>query len=476
MKGRSQSFTQLPLSMTGGTRFGRYPKISIQQTYNMLNSDGFCVPYAGYEVAVPILQNSEGRGIYTSQKANRIFLVIGDGFYSIAPNLTHTRIHTIDSDIGDVFMDENNNNEIGICDKENIYIYNYLTGAFSTAVLDSGFIPGYISFQNGRFIAPALGTNIWRLSGLNDGTSWSPDDFFVGELSTKPDICVAAKRFPGRGNLLYVFGKTVVEQWTDVGYSLFPYQRSSTTSIDYGCINPATIASNNTTMVWMGSNEQTGPVLMFSSGGDVQRISNDGLDFQFGQLTNPTNCYGFLFQQDGHELYQFTWPDDDLSYVYDFNTRQLSTLCDEYMSAHIAKRAVYFNNNYYFISFKDGNLYKFSSEITTYDGKEIPRIIVCPPIRLPDGSRFCINNLTFIIEEGISYEDRSIPQKVGLSVSKNGGQSFGSIWTKELNAVGKRKNRLNYWNLGSANEFIPQFRFWGLNRFVFTDGIVSIYQ
>lgn len=476
MKGRSQTFQQLPLVMTGGTKFGRYPKISIQQTYNMLNSDGFCVPYSGYKLAAPILASSQGRGIFTSQKANRMFVVIGNGFYSISDNLNITRIHDIDSSLGDVFMDENNNNEIAICDKENIYIYNYSTGIFVTAVLQDPFIPGYISFQNGRFIAPALGTNVWRLSGLNNGTSWLSDSFFIGELSTKPDVCVAAERFPGRGNLLYVFGQTVVEQWTDVGFNLFPYQRNSTTNIDYGCINSATIASNNTTMVWVGSNEQTGPVLMYSTGGDVQKISNDGLDFQFGNLTDPTNCYGFLFQQDGHQLYQFTWPADNLSYVFDFNTKQFSTLCDEYMNAHIAKKAVYFNNNYYFISFKDGNLYQFDSELTTYDGNEIPRVIVCPTIRLPDSSRFSINNLTFVIEQGIYYDDQTIPQKVHLSVSKNGGQSFGSIWSKELNAVGNRKNRLNYWNLGAANEFIPQFRFWGLNRFVLTDGIASIFQ
>jgi hypothetical protein len=69
-----------------------------------------------------------------------------------------------------------------------------------------------------------------------------------------------------------------------------------------------------------------------------------------------------------------------------------------------------------------------------------------------------------------------VPQKIGLSVSKNGGESFGTIWMKQLNSRGNFRNRLIYWNLGAANDFVPQFRFWGLGRFVITDGIVSVYQ
>ncbi len=48
MKGRSQTFTQMPLDIVGSTKFGRYPKISVEQTWNMIISDGFLVPFAGY--------------------------------------------------------------------------------------------------------------------------------------------------------------------------------------------------------------------------------------------------------------------------------------------------------------------------------------------------------------------------------------------------------------------------------------------
>ncbi|MDD5212361.1 MAG: hypothetical protein PHV62_08085 [Sulfuricurvum sp.] len=535
MKGRSQTFTQLPLDIVGSTKFGRYPKVSVEQTYNMIISDNFLVPYAGHQQVAHIIQQASGRAIFTSVSFNHMIAVIANSVYIISTNNSFTRVGTIGTYVGDVFIDENNTHQVAICDQQNIYIYNYLTGAFTTASID--FIPGYITYQNGRFIAAAIDTATWRLSDVGNGLSWPNDSFHVGTFQTKPDTVVATQRFPGRGNLLFVMGKTVTELWQDVGAQLFPYQRNSTVNIDYGCLNPATIAYNDNIIVWLAANEKSGPMIAYSTGGDIQKISTDGIDFKFTQLKNPANSYGFLFRQDGHLLYQLTFPDDNLTYVYDFNTKKFFTLCDENMNAHIAKRVAFFDDKYFFVSFTDGNLYQLGTQFTTYDGNEIPRIRVCRNIRLPDTSRFAVNNLTFTIEQGVQQnvflnndlltesgdailtedgeplevsvsleisvtsglyaEDGTvlltedgeeilaeemietaypIPQAVHLSVSRDGGESFGNIWSKQLNPRGVFKNRLVYFGLGSANDFIPQFRFWGLGRFVVTDGIVSIYQ
>jgi hypothetical protein len=359
----------------------------------------------------------------------------------------------------------------------------------------------------------------------------------VGSLQTKPDTVVAVQRFPGRGNLAYVFGKTIIEPWQDIGAPLFPYQKNSSVNIDYGCLNAATIAYNENMIAWLAANEKSGPFIAFSTGGDINKISTDGIDFKFSQLTNPSNSYGFFFRQDGHLIYQITFPDDNLTYIYDFNTKKFFSLCDQNQNFHIAKRVAFFNNAYYFVSFIDGNLYGYSTQYTTFDGYEIPRIRVCRNVRMPDASRFAINNLTFTLEQGtqpnvfegsdllaedgsilmtesgedllvssgfqviieepledelgndllcedgsdllatvISDNPEPVPQTVALSVSKNGGESFGTYWRKELNSRGFYKNRLIFWNLGAANDFVPQLRFYGLGRFVVTDGILSVYQ
>ena len=72
---------------------------------------------------------------------------------------------------------------------------------------------------------------------------------------------------------------------------------------------------------------------------------------------------------------------------------------------------------------------------------------------------------------GFSY--LSLP-RVDLSISTDGGASFGNEWAYYLPAIGHRKNRLLWWQAGIVNDFVPQFKFWGMGRFVVTDGVVNI--
>lgn len=520
MKPRSITMQQHPLDIVGGASYGRYKKTSIENTFNMIISDNWLVPYAGYSYETLIDTIGTGRGLYASPSFGNMIAVVGNGVYVINSDLTASLLSTIPTFVGDVFIAENNGHQIAICDQLNIYIYNWQTNDFTTATLpidqQTGvtIVPGYVTFQDGYFIVPNTASSFWYLSALNNGLDWNWGAGGVpvnGSIQTKPDKAIAAVRFPGRGNLLLVFGKTVSELWYDQGLQLFPYSRSQSVNIDYGCLSAATIATGDTIVVWLGANEKSGPVIMYTTGGDINRISNDGIDFRLAQLTNPQNSYGFLFKQDGHLLYQITFPADNFSLVYDFTTQKFFTLTDEYMNYHIAKRTVFYNNNYFFVSFNDGNLYELSTNFTTYIYannviKEIPRVRVTKNFRLPDGARFVVNNVTFTIEQGngehntppyildlatedsaflttedgnkllVEYIPNPRPQNVYLSVSKNGGQSFGSDFNKPLNTVGHWDNRLNFWGLGVANDIVHQFRFIGFDRFVATDGLISYYQ
>lgn len=486
MKSGAQRYKDLPLKLIGSNKFGRYPKMSSEQTYNMIISDGWFVPFGGYKRVVTINQEGEGRGIYSSAKLNKLFAVIDDEVWSFDPSLSQTLIGTMESFTGDVFISENNVGQLAFSDSQNLYIYDSTDGSFTeltAAVL--GFTPGYLTFQNGRFVSPDLQTNQWRLSDIGNGLSWPFDAQHVGEVSTKPTRAVACIRFPGRGNLLLVFGETVGEQWFDVGAQLFPYQRNQSTNIDYGCINPATIASNEDVVCWVSANEQSGPAIMYTMGTEVKKISTDGIDFKLADLQHPKNCYGFMLRLDGHVCYVVTWPEDNLSYLYDFNTDMFFTLTDEKMNAFIAKKVAFFNNNYYFVSLNDGNLYQLNSEFLTYDYgdgdiKEIPYIRICPNIAFPDQSRFNIGYMGFTIQQGtFAFYDTdtdNIPH-IDLSLSKDGGTAYGSNVRKTMRPQGIRANRLLWRQLGSANDLVPQFRFHGLNgRFVCSDGIVGVYQ
>lgn len=476
---------RMPLNIAGSNKFGRYPKISTEKTYNMFISDGWLVPTPGYIKVATISEEQEGRGIFTSVRGKFMITVIGNIVWAISDEIKKIgrqipigditeniarRVGSIETFTGDVFIDENDAEQIGICDKKDIHIYDYKNNTFQKASLD--FKPGYIAFQDGYFIAPDLERPQWRLSEINNGLSWPAGASNVGSLQTKPDNCKACVRVPGKGNQLFVMGETVTEAWNDVGYKLFPYYRTNSFNIDYGCVNQSTIATSDQFVVWLAKNEKSSPVIMYSTGGAPRQISTDGINFALSQLENPEDSYGFLFKNDGHLFYNLTFRKDKVTHLYDFNTDKFFFLSRGNFENEIIKKVTFFANDYYFISLIDGNIYRLSSDITTADGAIIPRVRICNTIRLEGGEPFIAKSMGFTIEQGES----SSLNRVDMSLSHDGGLSFGNVVSKEMQKLPNRQNKFNEHTLGRANELILQLKFWGDSHFVCTDGYVDIYK
>lgn len=467
--------TEIHVNIVGANTYGRYSTISDAQTYNMFISDNWLVPFAGYKIVLRIANNGEGRGIFNSARSNTLIIVVNNGVYVIDESLYYFRVGSIDTYSGDVFIAENDAYQIAICDKKNIYIYDYRDGTFGKASLEEGFLPAYIAFQDGYFIAPMEGEPTWRLSDLNNGFSWPSDAYHVGRLQGKPDDAVACIPIPSRTNAIFVMGKSIAEHWVDQGINgskLFPYQRSSGFNIDYGCVNQATIAAQDNFVIWLAASENSKPVIMYSNGGNAIQISNDGINFKLSQLKHPEKSYAFIFKQDGKLFYIITFTDleDNFTLLCDLDNKIFYSLCLNDMSAFKAKKATAFNNSYYFVSFDDGNLYELSSKYNFYGNTEIPRIRICDTIRKPTGEFFISKKLSIILEQGFS----ETKQYIDMSVSRDGAATFGNFHRYQLNNLGNRINNVVFWNLGRANALTFQFRFHGFNRFLVTNGIMEI--
>lgn len=468
----------IDFGLVGGNKFGRYKKISSAETINMIVSDGALVSFPGYEQSV-MLGASIGREIFTSTKFNHMIVVADDQVYIIDSELNPTFIGKIETTSGPVYIAENTGDQLAICDGVNIYIFNYLTDAFQKVTVN--FQPKYIAYQDTYFISADGLSNKFRLSDNSNGLSWPDDASHVGQIQTKATLCTAAVPLDRQ---LFVFGDTVSEPWQDIGYTLFPYQRSNSFSIDYGCVNPATIAYGFGVLVWLGSNEKTGISIMFSRGGQGQRLSNDGIDFVFSKMTKPNDSVGFIFREAGHILYVITFITDNVTYVFDFNTGEFFTLVDKNMNHHIARRVTFFNGQYYFVSLIDGNVYRLSSTIYTLDDHEMPRFRIIKNLSLPSGDRFVVRNINLTMEQGIleneTQQNLSVLQKlvprIDLSASKDGGEHYWNCGPKKMNRFGKRANTCNFWNVGAFNDCTLKFAFWGDQRWCIKQGYGSIYQ
>jgi hypothetical protein len=498
LKTPSPDIAYQPLNVVGSSTFGINPKIISDRTFNMIMSDGWMVNYAGYRKEIIIQEKGEGRFIFTSIKSGALISVISDSVYSTTlysvngsgkKKYSTKKIGTIETISGDVFIDENNLGQIGICDKVNIYIYNYITDVFMKAVLPEGIIPGYITYQNGRFITVDLKSNRWYVSSISDGLDWFPGNSgepLFSAMQTKPDYGKVAIRFPGRGNLLLLQGENVSELWTDVGGSIFPYQKNTSVNFDYGCISSATVATSEKFVAWLGTNERSESVIMFSDGSDVQTITEDGINNKLQAIINPRKSVGFFVKIYGHLIYQLTFYDkrDNYSLLYDFTTQKFFDVTDENQNYHIARHVAFYTDEYYFVSLNDGCIYVISSDLPTYDygslNFDIPRIRVCANFRYPNSKRFVLSNVVINMQQG-EDPNNMIPldnynPTIDLSISRDGGISFGSSVSQPLNPLGQRQNIVRWDKLGAANDMVLKFRFNAKTQWNTFDGVMGIRQ
>ena len=537
---RSNSTQSIPLNIVGSSTFGRYPKISVEKTYNMFESDGWLVPYAGYESVSNGSQygNTKGRAIYTSNLLNCMIGIWDTNVYKITilydTNKNEyvsnfVKIGNVGNYNSDIFIAENPRKQIMITDGYQAYVYDEASNPSFYIVKaneqndDLDFRPGFVTYQDTQFICASIGTNDWRLSNSTTDLNYSQVYFplrttenisYIGNLITKPDNVVATLRVPSRGNMLYVFGSNVVEAWFNQGLTEFPYQKSQSFNIDYGCVNPSTIAWNDEYVVWLAQNEKSGPIIMYTDGGTPEKITTDGIDHFLSSIQSPSSSEAFMYRQDGHLFYHINFYQDNVSLFYDFNTKKFYHACDENGNYFIAKEVAFYNNQYYFISEKSGDLFAFDTDYNTFNGRQIPRKRICKNVRLPTQEYFIVNDVGFTIEQGttnyyyipsssnndvifitedgkemlteddkfmiseqgLTIYDLPVTPRVDMSISVDGGESFGNRVPYNMNSIGHSRNMLRYWRLGIANDFVVQFEFWGIGRFLCTNGLVNIRQ
>lgn len=417
--------------VAGSSVFGRYPKISIEKTYNMFLSDGWLVDYAGWQRSYEFQAQGQGRGLFRSARKNIAVAVVNNVVYLLTPvvappynTVSSTPIGFLQTGVGEVFMDENLNQQICIVDGLYAYIYNYDLGANLTmqTSVSEVFNPTYVCFHNGFFLfgnGNSVTDSLWYVYQYDTQTTISLNSSFP--LETKPDNPQAVKRVPGQGSNVLVLGSVVAEVWNQVG-GIQNYRKNSSFNIDYGCLSLETIAANDQYIVWLAVNEANSPVIMVYTGQSYESISTDGIDYLMDSLEFPQDSTAFFHTLDGHLLYVLTFynPADNLTIMYDFTTQKFFNLTDANSNYFPARQVIYFNLQTFFISLNNGSLYNLSTNFTNYDENiyntiedsqnppdtnlihEIPRVRVCNTVRAPESARFIANLVSFVIEQGVS--------------------------------------------------------------------------
>lgn len=405
----------VPINVVGSSIFGLYPKISVERTYNMFESDAWLVNYPGFQRRTAPGVPGVGRGFYRTIDGDRCFAVVGSTAYILDQNLGWTPIdNELDTTTGFVSIAENINGQIAICDGVRLWIYHPSAGNSLTAQ-SLTFTPNYVTYHNSFFLI-ATGPNStnpqqWVAAIRASDTTISIPTANVFALQTKADSAIAVVRIPGKGNNVLVLGEVVAEVWSQVGTAV-PYTRIQSFNIDYGCVSVATVAQSEEFVCWLAQNEHSSPIILFTNGGQIQQISSDGISHLLQTIKHPDKSSAFFFKQDGHLFYQLTFFDDEdnITLFYDFTTQKFYDATDQNYNYHPAAQVVYFQHKIYFLSLRDNYVYEMGPQFVTYnynidefeDGDVIPRIRTCKSIRKEDTSIFRASRLSLWIEQGVN--------------------------------------------------------------------------
>ncbi len=455
------------INLVGSTKFGRYPFISTEETFNFIISDECLVPSRGHNKLLQLNPNAtESRAIFRSTTYDHVIVVVNHKVYAVSENFQYSIVGILETSSGFVSIAENLSQQIAIADGAKIYVYNWFTQDFST--VDPGFLPIYLNSIDNYMIAAARDDTRWYLSDLGNALVWPNDANTVGRVQNEADHVQAIGKV---GSQIYTIGEVHTQLWTDVGSSPFPFLSSKSVTIPYGTQAVGSIAMGFERIVWLASNATSAPTLIVSFGGKEKEILGDGLEFQLDNLTNINDAVGFLYEEYGHIIYQITFRSDNLTIAYDFMTKQIFTFTDENLNFHIAKQSVFFNNKNIFISLIDGFIYEASAEITTYSGKIIPRIRKPNNFRLSSYKSFMVHNIQVVMAQG----QNKVGGRLLLSISRDGGHSYGTVVGKDLKSLGNRINRMAFYALGSANDIVYQFR-WETPGSVIAKHAVMFYE
>jgi len=173
-----------------------------------------------------------------------------------------------------------------------------------------------IENQDDYAIAVLKNSMTYQISNVSDTTTWDPLNF--ASKFGQPDNITGVLSHEGR---LWFFGTDTTETDLNTGGEFFPFTRDSSTFLHYGCPASDTIGVNGNYFIFLSANSnggysvfQTQPRIYYYN---PSPVSTPPIDTLLSNTFPINDCFAFLANLDGHELYTLTSPSGNYTLVYD---------------------------------------------------------------------------------------------------------------------------------------------------------------
>jgi hypothetical protein len=413
------------------------------------------------EITFPI--QAEVRGMRALSGLKYAIAVCGNRVYKIETNLTFTEVGTLTTSSGPVSITDNVMTTEGltayIVDGPNRYYCVISTNTFVKLPTTDGdwqgatcvdTVDNYIAYNE-------PGTQNWAVTDLGSPLSTT---LLYGSKDGSPDNIVSLIIDHRQ---VYLLGEVTTEVWVDVGSLIpniitFPFQRVSGTSSQNGCGAAFSVARFAETFMFLGRDTLGTATIGMMKGYEYIRLSTHAVENSLVGY-DVSDARAWTFQIEGHEFYVISFPQIDLTWVYDLTTGQWfkwlywdSTTATYHR--HRAQCGIAFANKNLVGDWQNGKIYSLNFDTFTDAGAPIRRLRRAPHITT-DLQRQYFEEFQIQFQPGVGLVigQGDNPQAM-LRWSNDGGSTWSNEHWVDIGKIGAYTNRAIWRRLGWARDRI----------------------
>jgi len=413
------------------------------------------------EITFPI--TAEVRGMRALSGLQYAIAVCGNRVYRIDTSFAYTQVGTLTTSTGPVSITDNQMTSGGltayIVDGVNRYYYVVSTNTFTTLPPSDGPWQGasVTDTYDGYVLYNQVGTQNWSSTDLDSPLSTQA---WFGTKNGSPDPIVS---LIADHRQVFLLGEVTTEVWVDVGSQIsglltFPFQRISGTSSQNGCGAAFSVARFAETFMFLSRDTLGTATIGQMVGYEYKRLSTHAVENSLVGI-DVTDARAWSYQVEGHEFYVITFPNADLTWVYDLATQQWhkwlywnSTTATYHR--HRANCGIAFANKNLVGDWENGKIYSLDFDQYTDAGAPIRRLRRAPHITT-DLQRQYFEEFQIQFQPGVGLANGQGENPQAMLRWSNDG---GSTWSNEhwvgIGRQGNYTNRAIWRRLGWSRDRI----------------------
>lgn len=330
----------------------------------------------------------------------------------------------------------------------------------------------------------------------------------LGSMTSHPGTIVACQTLHRR---IFLFSQNYTEVWENAGIGTnLPFRRNNSLLMEVGTPAVGSVVVGFDRLFFLAQDKDGLAGVMEVRGTESVAVSNRALDFQLAQyaadpLTGVADARGILIKENGLIFYRLNFTLANHTFVLNvsMSTAEAPKWHEEEVlngDRHPAQTHAYFDGVNYYGSYKAAVFYIVSSQTSTNDGETIRRMRIGRQMT-PEGynrlriDRFQVDVLqgaedieNFIDIDLLAEDSQIILTESGvdiiledqidvgggqpivfLTISKDGGQTYGNYLHATMGKIGERTHRTVWRKLGTTPRgqgFVPKIEFFNEIPFI----------